>query len=169
MRINNKRVNVYIDVIYTLMLIGLFFSILLIFIPIPLIVKKVPAYLLVLGFLWAIYGFHKLGHQNVEYSSDGEVINIKTQDPFWVKYFPQSKLVMDFPKTKLVNYKIRRDLFTKKLDLYVTSKRAQNGLTRLTSNITYLSKGEVNDLNRSLKKITKKNEELKNSTQEEVA
>ena len=105
----------------------------------------------------------------MEYSSDGEVLNIKTEDAFWVKYFPKSKLVMDFPKSKLVNYKIRKGIFSKKLELYVTSKRAQNGVSKLSFNITYLNQNEINDLNRSLKKILKKNEELKTVTKEEVA
>lgn len=159
MRINNKRINVYIEAFYTLLLIGLIFSILLIFVPIAAVTQWVEPYLLTGFFCAIIYLFYKIGHQNVEYSSDGEIINIKTQDAFWVKYFPKTRRLVDFPKSKLVSFKIKNGLLKKKLELYVTSRRAQSGYMKLSFNITYLNKNEISDLKRSLRKIVKRNSE----------
>ncbi|MFV0304343.1 MAG: hypothetical protein ACK5IC_02525 [Moheibacter sp.] len=158
MRINNKRVNVYIESIYTILFIGLVCSILLIFIPIPTITKYISPYILCAIFLFLIISLYKFGHQHVEYSSDGEVLNIKTGDSFWVKYFPKSRVVVDFPKHKLINYKIYNRILYKKLELYITSKRNQSGIAKLSFNITYLSQSEITDLKRSLSKIIKKNQ-----------
>lgn len=157
MRINNKRINVYIETLYTLLLLFLVCSVLLIFVPIPTITKIASPYVLVLISLGLIYVLHKFGHQHIEYSSDGEVLNIKTEDPFWTRYFPQSKVVVDFPKQKLVNFKVKKHLFGKKLELFITSKRNQTGIAKLSFNITYLSHSEISDLKRSLSKIIKKN------------
>ncbi len=159
MRINNKRINVYIEAFYTLLFIGLIFSVLLIFVPIPAIIRRVEPYILIGFFCVFIYLFYKIGHQNVEYNSDGELLNIKTQDAFWVKYFPQTRRIVDFPKSKLISFKIKNGFFQKKLDLYVTSKRTQSGYMKLRFNITYLSKSEISDLKRSLNKIVKRNSE----------
>lgn len=168
MRINNKRIDIYIETIYTLLFIGLIFSIVLIFIPIPTVTRVVQPYILIIGFIALIYAFYKHGHQHVEYSSDGEVLNLKTQDSFWIKYFPRNRVMVDFPKNKLLSFNVKNGLFKRKLELYVTSRRSQSGFTKLTFNITYLSKNEVADLNRSLQKIVKKNKEKEVPNLEEV-
>lgn len=168
MRINNKRVIVYIEALYTLLLIGLAFSIVLIAVPISFIMKFVSPYVLTGVFLLAIYLLYKLGNQHIEYSSDGEVLNIKTQDAFWAKYFPKSKVIVDFPKTKLISFKIKNSFFKKKLELYITSKRSQSGYTKLSFNITFLNKSEISDLKRSLNKIVKRNKEKNPFKLEEV-
>jgi uncharacterized membrane protein YdbT with pleckstrin-like domain len=160
MRINNKRINIYIETIYILFLLGIFCSLMLVFIPISVITKFISPYFLLIGFMAGIYLLQKLGHQHMEFSSEGEVLNIKTQDVFWTKYFPSTRIIVDFPKSKLVNFKIQSGIFQKKLDLYITSKRSQNGIAKLSFNITYLNKSEINDLKRSLNKILKKNGNL---------
>lgn len=159
MRINNKRINVYIEAFYTLLFIGLIFSVLLIFVPITAVTRWIEPYILTGLFCAFIYLFYKIGHQNVEYSSDGEIINIKTQDAFWVKYFPKTRRLVDFPKSKLISFKIKNGFLNKKLELYVTSRRTQSGSMKLSFNITYLSKNEISDLKRSLHKIVKRNSE----------
>ena len=169
MRINNKRINIYIETIYILLILGLFFSILLIFIPISVITRIIPPYSIVLIFFTSIVFLNKMGHQHIEYSSDGEVLNIKTQDAFWAKYFPSTRVFVDFPKHKLVNFKISKSLFQRKLELYITSKRSQNGIAKLSFNITYLNKTEINDLKRSLNKILKKNDQPEEENSQALA
>ena len=159
MRINNKRVNVFVGAFYSLFLLGLFFSILLLIIPISQIVNRISPYLLIVIFISLIYLFYKSGHQNIEYNSDGEVLNIRTQDPFWVQYFPSQKTLTDFPKKKLTGFKIKKSIFSRKLELYLTSKRSQKGYVRLSFPITYLNKSEISDLKKSLNRIITKNKE----------
>lgn len=168
MRINNKRINTYVEAVYILLILGLFCSILLLFIPIPPIIKIAPAYIYILVFILAIMGFKNLGPHHVEYSSDGEVLNIKTQDPFFAKYFRQQKSLVDFPKSKLVDYKISGNILHRKLELYLKSKRTNNGIKKLSFNITFLSKNERQDLHRSLKKIIRNNTKDNNNPEEEV-
>lgn len=157
MRINNKRVNVYVASIYSLFLMALFFSILLIIVPISPIVNRISPYILIGIFIFLIFIFYKMGHQHIEYNSDGEVLNIKTQDSFWIQYFPKSKVFVDFPKKKLTGFRIRNKIFTRKLDLFVKSKRNKKGYVRLTFTITYLNNSEVVDLKKSLNRILAKN------------
>lgn len=166
MRINNKRVNVFVGAFYSMFLLGLFFSILLLIIPISPIVNRISPYLLILIFGLLIYLFYKSGHQNIEYNSDGEVLNIRTQDPFWVQYFPRERTLTDFPKKKLSGFKIRKSLFSRRLILYLKSNRNSNGYVRLSFPITYLNKSEISDLKKSLNRIIAKNKEAdKNETQ----
>lgn len=157
MRINNKRVNVWVASAYSLFLMALAFSILLLIVPISPIVNKVSPYLLIGLSLFLIFIFYKLGHQNFEYNSDGEVLNIKTHDPFWIQYFPNSKVFVDFPKKKLTGYQIRNKILTRKLDLFLKSKRTKKGYIRLTFTITYLNHSEITDLKKSLNRILANN------------
>ena len=157
MRITNRRISGGVNLIYTLLFLGLFFSLLLVLIPISSIVKVISPYWLLLIFVLSIIIVKKTGHQQFEYSSDGETITIKTKDPFWSKYFQSNQRLIDFPKRKLANYKVKRGIFCRKLELYLISKRSHNNLTKLTFNISFLSRGEISDLKRSLNKIYKKN------------
>lgn len=161
MRINNKRVGVYIETLYTLLFIGLLCSFLLILIPVSKIVEIISPYYLVLIFLGLIVLAYRYGHQLFDYNSDGEVLNIKTQDAFWAKHFPQTRKLTDFPKNKLRDFKIKKGLFNRKLDLFVSSKRSKKGYVKLTFNITFLSRSEVADLRLSLSRMVKRNRENK--------
>jgi len=163
MRINNKRIIPYIDNLHVLLLLALSVAIVMIFMPISIIVKHVSPYFLVGIIIIAIFLIYKLGDQHFEYDSDGEVINVRTQNAFWVKYFPSQKTIMDFPKNKLVSFKIINSFPKKTLELYVSSKRSQNGITKLKFNITYLTFNEIEMLKKSLNKIIKTNQELKES------
>src|SRR5690625_6847690 len=86
MRINNKRIGIYIETLYKFLFLGVLFSILLILIPIPKIVNFVSPWYLLIFFVGLIILLPKFGHQIFIYNSDGEVLNIKTEDAFWAKY-----------------------------------------------------------------------------------
>ena len=159
MRINNKRIIPLIETYYTVLFVGLFITVLLIIIPVSAVNHIISPYFLFVGFAALIFVFNKFGHQHFEYNSDGEVLNIKTQDPFWVRYFPNSKNMVDFPKQKLLRYKVKNMIFKKTLELYVTSKRTSNGMAKLKFNLTYLKNSEIADLKRSLSKVVKHNQE----------
>lgn len=167
MRINNKRVTVLVNTVYTLLLIGLLGSLLLLFIPIGTLTSILHPYTLILIFIVLIWLFKKMGPHQMEYSSDGEVFNIKTQDPYWVKYFPRSQKIVDFPKRKLIDYSITGPLFHRKLNMYISSKRAANGVAKVSFNITFLSRREINDMKRSLKRNVKRNREEMDKTRTE--
>lgn len=174
MRINNKRVIPFVNIVYTFLFLGILCGILLILIPIPALVilagpelKPLFPYLIVIIFAVMIVIFKKTGPQQFEYSSDGETITIKTRDPFWFKYFPQNQRMVDFPKRKLTGFRIGNKIFGKNLELFLKSNRNQGATSRVILNIRYLNKKEVSDLKRSLNRIIQKNKEtdLDNKTE----
>jgi len=166
MRINNKRIIPIIETFYALLFITLAVAIILFIIPIGIIINIISPYTMIGLIVLFMLFLYWLGHQHVEYDSDGEVINIRTKDIFWSRYFPKERIVMDFPKNKLISFKIEKSMFKKTLEMYVTSKRTANGITKLKFNITFLNKSETNDLKRSLNKIIKNNKELAIHTEE---
>lgn len=162
MRINNqKRIKFYIDLVYSLLFIGLLCSFMLVLVPIHKIVNQISPFVLVGIFLTLIIAVYSFGHQQFDYNSDGEVLNLGTQDVFWVKYFPQKRSLVDFPKRKLKDFNISNKIFRKDLELFVESKRSKKGYVKLTFNITFLSQSEINDLKLSLSRTIKKNQENK--------
>lgn len=174
MRISNKRLSPIVDVIYTLLIFGIVFGVLLIIIPVPSIMKEVPlfiqpyfAYLMVIFSVFLIYVFKKMGRHQFEYNSDGETITIRIKDPFWAKYFPANLKIIDFPKRKLKAYKVKRWFFIKRLDLYINTKRNIDGVSKFSFNIIFLTNKEIIDLRRSLHKIVQRNKENESSIDEE--
>lgn len=161
MRINNKRIGIYIETLYKFLFLGVFCSVLLIFIPIQKIVYLVSPWVLLSVFVGMIILLYKFGHQIFIYNSDGEVLNIKTEDPFWAKLFHQAKTLTDFPKSKLKDYEIKRGFFSRKLILYIKSKRSKKGYVKLYFNISYLNQSEISNLKLSLNRLVKKNNENK--------
>lgn len=164
MRINNKRIIPWIETIYALLFLALLPAIILLFIPIGVVVEFVSPYLIIGTLLVLLFLLYKSGNQHFEYDSDGEVIHICSQDAFWSKYFSSKKTTMDFPKTKLISYRVKESFLQKTLELIVSSKRNSNGVVKLKFNITYLNASEISDMKRSLSKIIKNN--TKNKTEE---
>lgn len=159
MRINNKRIAPYIINLHALLLLALVIAITLTFIPIGVVVRHISPYYLTFGVILILILLYRLGHQHFEYDSDGEVINIKTQNSFWSRYFPKQKRIVDFPKSKLDSFKIINSFPKKTLEMYIKSKRASNGVMKLKFNITFLNKKEINSLKISLNRIVKANQE----------
>src|SRR5690242_13481115 len=87
MRVNNKRIGIYIGTLYKFLFLGVLFSILLLLISIPKIVNFVSPWYLLIFFVGLIILLPKFGHQIFIYNSDGEVLNIKTEDAFCF-FFP---------------------------------------------------------------------------------
>lgn len=163
MRINNKRIIPYIVNLNILLLLALTMAIVLIFMPVEAIVKHISPYYLAFGILAVLIILYKLGHQHFEYDSGGEVINIKTQNPFWSRYLPRQKIIIiDFPKNKLDSYKIKRSFLKKTLEICVKSRRAKNGIIKLKFNITFLNNKEIKSLKTSLSKIIINNQQAGN-------
>src|SRR5690625_7708265 len=125
MRINNKRIGIYIETLYKFLFLGVLFSILLILIPIPKIVNFGSPWYLLIFFVGLIILLPKFGHQIFIYNRDGEVLNIKTEDAYWAKYSAKSKRLIDIPKSTLRDLKIKESIFSTTLMIYVNSKRSK--------------------------------------------
>jgi hypothetical protein len=98
-----------------------------------------------------------LGCPFFKYDSEGETLIFQNQ-----KALPMSFLIKetqsDFPKRKLKNFNIKkRPLFKKTLEIYISSKRVNIGLSKINFDISYLNSKQIRDLNISLNKVLKEN------------
>lgn len=96
------------------------------------------------------------GRQIFEYDSDGEALNLKNRN---VVLFLDKPLSDEFPKYKVISYEIVNLFLVKKLYVKISSKKS-NAII-LKYDISYLTNKELNDLQFSLNKVAKKNQENK--------
>lgn len=99
------------------------------------------------------------GHPRFEYDSDGEVLNITTEDPNFKWLGALGINHVEFPKRKLQSFRIARHFIKRTLKIQIKSKE---GFTRKRSfDISFLSKQEVKDLKHSLNKVIHQNKKNK--------
>lgn len=96
-----------------------------------------------------------------EYDSDGEVLNFTARDPNLQMISNSFVKHTEFPKRKLVRFEIKRYPFRRRLHLYIDSKN--HSLKKQSVSISYLSRREVKDLNRSLLGVISRNKEKENA------
>lgn len=92
------------------------------------------------------------------YDSDGEVLNITSKEPNLA--FLGNRFVnhVEFPKRKLMDYRITSLPFRRKLILYIKSKEKR--YKKRSFSISYLRRSEVKDLKRSLERVMANNRKL---------
>ncbi len=91
------------------------------------------------------------------YDSDGEVLNFTAQEPnlkFLGKRFNEHT---EFPKRKLLKYRVSVWPFKRRLILYIQSK--EGGPKRVGISISYLTRTQLRDLKRSLDRVVATNRE----------
>lgn len=91
------------------------------------------------------------------YDSDGEVLNFTAREPnlsFLGRRFYNH---IEFPKRKLIRYKIQRWPFRRKILLYINSK--EGSPKKASISLSYLKRGELRDLRKSLDKVIAHNRE----------
>jgi len=97
-----------------------------------------------------------LGHPKMEYDSDGEVLNITTEDPnfkwmggkLWHTH-------VEFPKRKLANFKMTQRLLKRQLIIQIKSKEGH--LKKRVFSISFLSRKQRRELKYSLNKVMSRN------------
>lgn len=95
------------------------------------------------------------GNPVFTYDSDGEVMIIDSKNPS-LKFLSSSfNKHYEFPKRKLVGYSVSSWPFRKKLNLKISSKDDKQKLLSVT--ISYLSKQDMKDLERSMRGVLSKN------------
>jgi len=95
------------------------------------------------------------GNPVFTYDSDGEVIILDSKNPSLAFLSNVFNRHYEFPKRKLVGYTISRWPFKKKLTLKISSK---DGMRKMLSvSMSYVSKQDLKDLERSLRGILSKN------------
>ncbi|NVK27167.1 MAG: hypothetical protein HWE14_03930 [Flavobacteriia bacterium] len=154
MRLNTIKRYTYYRYVYLIMLLAVGFDILLNNIE-GSIGSQVPIItILVLGItLIIIYR----GNPVFRYDSDGEVLILDSKEPILGRILRSNKLY-EFPKRKLIGYRIVRWPLRKVLILKIKSKETKYKTLRVV--ISSLSSSEVRDLGRSLDSVAKANKKL---------
>lgn len=98
-----------------------------------------------------------LGKPYFEYDSDGEVLIFKSKYFLIDRFIPSIVKTAEFPKRKLVDYKIRGFL-RRTVTIKIKSKK---GVTIRHFNITFLSRSKQRHLKKSLDKIKRQNRSAK--------
>lgn len=93
-----------------------------------------------------------------EYDSDGNVLVVINKDFLLSELFNYGEHRAEFPKRKLLYYKLSNYIIYKSLNLYIAS--GTNKQSRLKFNVTLVSNKKLKYLRQSLDKIVKKNKEL---------
>lgn len=111
----------------------------------------------ILLILFGIY-FHRIG-QSFDFDSDGETLNFKNNGLFFSKFMEYRVKRAEFPKGKLIDFRIIDFGIYASLKIYITSRR-KKGPRSYTFNITFLSKKRKRGMVESLNKVVLKNKEM---------
>ncbi len=144
MRLHNKQRYTYFKVFYLLFILVLLFDVVGSSLEGSLggLPMLTPFALLVALF------FVYRGLPVFEFDSDGEVLIIVTKEPFLQAFSGMFFSQTEFPKRKLRSYSIQRLPFRRVLTVNIDSK--DGGIKRVKQSISYLTKTEVRDIERSL-------------------
>lgn len=153
MRLNTSTSGKMLGFIYILCIFCLCFDILMLNIEgsWSSIVKLSPYALVVIVFI--IYR----GLPQFIYDSDGEVLNFTAREPNFSFLGKRFTTHTEFPKRKLLSYKVKSWPLKRKLYLYIKSK--EGGPKKQSISISYLNKKDLRDLKRSLDRVVANNRE----------
>ncbi|APD07942.1 hypothetical protein UJ101_02443 [Flavobacteriaceae bacterium UJ101] len=159
MKINNKRIKSYIQSIY--LIIGLLFALFLITKLFPIrAFAHIPINIFpIIGLILLVITRYR-GNQLFEYDSDGEALNFKNEDIVLSNFIASSKKSSEFPKRKLVSYKVKNSFLKRTLEITITSKKSSTGFTKLKYDISYLKKTEIKGIKKSLDKVLEENKNV---------
>ncbi|WP_010232183.1 hypothetical protein [Gillisia marina] len=108
----------------------------------------------ILLILFGIY-FHRIG-QSFDFDSDGETLNFKNNGLFFSKFMEYRVKRAEFPKGKLIDFRVLDFGIYASLKIYIRSRR-KKGPRSYTFNITFLNKKKKRGMIESLKKVLEKN------------
>ncbi len=160
MRINNRRVRSSFRLLYILVVLAFIFDLVTINIEGSFSEYYQGHYfwpIFIGGFLL----FRWIGLPHFEYDSDGEALVFRSRAPYFSENISFLRKVAEFPKQKLYNFSVERFLFKRTLKIKVKSKN--HTIKSLKFNISYLTRTERKDLQRSLKNVLQKNKKKQES------
>lgn len=111
---------------------------------------KISGISFLLLLIWRLRGYPRF-----IYDSEGEVICVRNPKAFLAKFFALEENPLEIPKDKLINFKIENFILKKNLTLYILNKSSPCGYIKSSHNISYLNKNQIQDLENSLKEITR--------------
>lgn len=150
MRLHNKQRYSFFKFYYLLLILTILFDVVRAsldgsFADLPVI----SPFIMVIG-LFMLYR----GLPVFEFDSDGEVLILTAKEPFLQNIGKMFSKHSEFPKRKLRSYRIKSYPFRRILVISIDSKEGTPKKTKFP--ISYLRKSEVQDIERSLKRVMKK-------------
>jgi hypothetical protein len=92
------------------------------------------------------------GPARFKYDTEGEVMNLSTEDKIWDKLLRSFNKHYEFPKRKLNGYKMNGWFLRRTLTIYINSR---SGIVKERSLVvSHLTKSQRKQLNKSLKKYS---------------
>lgn len=159
MRLSNRNKATYYQFIVSMLTVLLTFGIAGFFLDeYKFHVLKDLAYLLILipVLLWGFFIIR--GRQIFEYDSDGEALNFKNRN---ILKILGKDISDEFPKYKLIRFDMVGVVLFRRLYITIASKKSSSII--LKYDISYLSGKEVRDLELSLNKTVKQNNDNRNT------
>lgn len=156
MKISNQKISPLLQLFYSILGLSIFGFFLFLFLG-EFNFSDTKLYLCLGLAILLIIVLKTLGKPYFNYDSDGETINISNKK---FSLLPNNLNLVnraEFPKEKLQSFKIKTFLFSKKLELYLHSKKAHKNISKIKYDISYLNSKSVSDLKKSLNKIVNEN------------
>lgn len=155
MRLNNSKIKNTILSAYFLLLIAVIISIIVFGLFKDWINNSIIKYtVLILFFGLLFYLLHKVS-KYFEYDSDGNVIVLINRGLIVSEFFNYRELKAEFPKEKLLYYRINKYFIYKSLNLYIKSNEQHQ--KRIRFNVSLVSRKKLRYLRMSLDKVVKQN------------
>ncbi len=155
MRVNNSKIKNAILTAYFLLLFGVIIGMIVFGLFKTWIENstlKYSIFIVFFGLLFVV--LHKIARY-FEYDSDGQVLVIINRGFVVSEFYNYSEKKAEFPKKKLLYYKINKYFLYKSLNLYV--KSGDNRQKRLKFNVSLVSNKKLRYLKMSLDKVVKQN------------
>ena len=156
MRLTNEHLNERFVLLYALLLLGILIDLLVSGVD-GTITEYFQHHTLSISSAGVAILLLLLGKPYFEYDSDGEVLIFKSRYFLVERFFPGLTKTAEFPKRKLIDYKIT-GIIRRTVTIKIKSKK---GMTVRHFNITFLSRSKQRHLKKSLDKIKRQNRTAK--------
>lgn len=155
MRINNSKIKNTILTAYFLLLVAVILNMVLFGLFRDWIGNTTLQWLLIICFFVVVFiALHSIA-KYFEYDSDGDVLVLINRGMVIADFFNYREKIVEFPKNKLLYYKLKDYRIYKSLNLYVRSGEYRQ--KRIKFNVTLVPNRKLKYLKMSLDKIVKNN------------
>ncbi|MCT6869250.1 hypothetical protein [Apibacter sp.] len=155
MKFQNPKTKNKVAIINIVILIIFITSFIFIYLNIPAFGKS-DEFILLFSLIILLYLTY-LGCPFFRYDSDGETLIFENEKSLPISFLVKESL-SDFPKRKLIKFTIKnKPLFKKVLEIYISSRRVNTGLSKVNFDISYLNSKQIRDIRISLNKVINEN------------
>jgi len=155
MRINNSKIKNTILTAYFLLLIAVILNMVIFGLFRDWINNTTLEWILIVGFFVVVFiALHSIA-KYFEYDSDGDVLVLINRGMIIAELFNYREKTVEFPKNKLLYYKLKDYGIYKSLNLYIRS--GEHHQKRIKFNVTLMPNRKLKYLKMSLDKVLKNN------------